>query len=55
MLGNRDLEFIKINRSDFQAFFHKFYSRFINGEGHGGWAGSVLVTTKPSGRHRALG
>jgi len=33
MAGNRDLEFQKINRSAFQSFFHKFYSRFINGEG----------------------
>ena len=33
MVGNRDLKFLKINRSDFQSFFHKFYSRFINGEG----------------------
>jgi len=32
MVGNRDLKFLKINRSDFQAFFQKFYSRFINGE-----------------------
>ena len=34
MAGNRDLKFLKINRSDFQTFFHKFYSRFINGERH---------------------
>ncbi len=32
MAGNRDLKSLKINRSDFQTFFHKFYSRFINAE-----------------------
>jgi len=25
-------KFLKINPSDFQPFFHKFYSPFINGE-----------------------
>jgi hypothetical protein len=34
MVVNRDLVSQKLNPSDFQPFFNKFYSRFINGELH---------------------